>query len=101
MSFDDNIYKFNLNVLRRTSFTVKLVDSATNEIISSSLIEIKEENTNDNSIIDSAKTSIFNELLYNKTSYMLNINADKYVPTTISIVTNDSFPEIIIPVHKI
>lgn len=101
MSFDDNIYKFNLNVLRRTSFTVKLVDSATNEIISSSLIEIKEENTNDNSIIDSAKTSIFNELLYNKTSYMLNINADKYVPKTISIVTNDSFPEIIIPVHKI
>jgi outer membrane protein OmpA-like peptidoglycan-associated protein len=88
-------------VLRRTPFTVKLVDSATNEMISSSLIEINEENSNDNSIIDSSQKGIFNELLYNKTSYILNINADKYIPKTISIVTNDSLPEIIIPVHKI
>jgi len=101
MSFDDNIYKFIMKVLKRTPFIVKLVDSATNEIISSSLIEIKEENSNENSIIDSSKTGIFNQLLYNNASYVIKVDADKYLPKTISIVANDSLPEIIIPIHKI
>lgn len=96
---DDDIYKVSL--IKKKIFTIKIVDSLTNEPISSSTADVTDMGTSLAVSLDSAGIGSFNAQLWHNGNYNSSAMANSYIPKLISFSADEKNPIIIIPLVRL
>ncbi len=95
---DDDIYKVSL--IKQKKFTIKIVDSLTNEPIASSTVNVTDIGTSLPVSVDSATIGTFDAQLWHDANYTSSAVANRYVPKVISFTADERNPTIIIPLVR-